>query len=113
MFILIEENPNCGPEERVFAESGKRRPVKKVRLSTPSGAEAWCEATGIDESGNPTEALGVPVDDSGAGTALLIFGGAWGVRFRTDSEPWSLDNPRQWGLPFVLLDIGAAEVEFK
>jgi hypothetical protein len=45
------------------------------------------------------------VEDSGVGVAYLVFGGAWGIRLCPvdRARPWSLDDPDQWGEPYLVL----------
>ena len=111
MYLVIEENPNCGPEERVFSTSGKGRPVLQVEIDRP-GAASW-EASAVDENGvfRPVEAF--MVEDSGAGVAWLVRGGDWGVRLRPADRPspWSLEDKSQWGAPFLVLDESAVRFE--
>ena len=46
------------------------------------------------------------IEESGAGEALLVYGGDWGLRLIPASieEEWSLDSPNQWGENFLSLD---------
>ena len=45
------------------------------------------------------------MEDSGAGIAVLVYGGLWGVRLKPVSlvEEWNLDSPQQWGEPYLSL----------
>lgn len=115
MMIFVDENPNCGWVERVFQESGPVRPVAQIQVETPSGQHEWCEVMGVDANGEFKTAFAVVVDDSGAGTAWLVYGGAWGIRYRTagNTDPWSLKDANQWGEPFKVLDSSGAEIRFK
>jgi hypothetical protein len=115
MYLIIEENPNCLGEERVFSESGPLKLVKKLNLDAPDGKRAWFEVAAVDEPNTFSPAHGVQVEDSGAGNAWLIFGGNWGLRFRItgSADAWSLDNPAQWGTAFKVLDIAAEDIEFE
>jgi hypothetical protein len=104
----IEENPNCGPSDmRRFRNAGPARVVRQVRLfdKNPQGEIYW--VTGWQSDGNNPicPAQTVPVEDSGEGTACLLFGGNCGLRFKplSPDEPWDLQNPRQWGEAFLLL----------
>ena len=53
------------------------------------------------------------VDDSGEGVALLIDGGDAGLRLKpaAHASPWRLDDPEQWGEPYLLLS-GVNDVHF-
>lgn len=92
-------------EERVFATHGETRPVTKIQLDQPGGP-AWCDVIGMDEEGVLVPAKAERVDDSADGTAWLITGGTWGLRFRLpgSSDQWDVNNPQQWGKPFMVLD---------
>lgn len=103
----IEENPNCrGADMMRFREIGPRRKVVQVRLyhEDPKGKGYW--VTGWGDGDRPeTEAFVQPVEDSGSGVAYLLTGGAYGLRFRPveSAGPWRLDDPAQWGEPFLLM----------
>jgi hypothetical protein len=107
MYLIVEENPNCAPEERMFRESGSRRLVERLELEKPDGKTTLCDVRGVEDGGAFGPAYAVQVEDSGAGTAWLIYGGNWGLRFREtgQKDEWSLKNPSQWGEPFLVLDI--------
>jgi len=113
MYLIVDDNPNCGGEERVFAESGEKRPVQKVQVDSPDGIPVWCEVTGVEEGGVFVPAVATRVEDSSDGTAWLIYGGLWGIRLRmTPSSPWSLNDKTQWGRPFLVLDGSGAGIKF-
>ena len=113
MFLVIEENPNCPPDERVFSESGPARTIDRLLIDDPKGVATWCEAAAV-ENGSFGQAKAVQVEDSSAGSAWLIFGGGWGVRFRPAGldEDWALEDQRQWGAPFLVLD-SSTDIVFK
>jgi hypothetical protein len=77
--VVVEEQEGIpdGCELR-FHAVGESRPVKRVRYEPLTGPEAEYEVTAA--GGQP--ALAAPVDDSGAGTSILIHGDARGVRLR-------------------------------
>lgn len=112
MYLMIEDNPNCTGGERVFSTSGPVREVKCVYLDRPGTEAAWCDVAGVNEDRAFSPAQAVQVEDSGAGTAWLVFGGAWGLRCRSSNETWSLENKSQWGVPFLVLDISGQAVQF-
>ena len=104
----IEENPNCGPSDMMrFRENGPPQKVTQVRLydRDPNGKLYW--VTGwTDRPDAPTAGAFVqPVEDSGSGMAYLLYGGNCGLRFKpvTSDAPWRLDDPAQWGEPYLLL----------
>src|SRR5687767_14339674 len=94
--VIVEPNPNSGGEDvmRRWEARSAPRPVTRVRWARDAGEALECRVTGWGPGG-ACEAAGVDVEDSGAGTAVLVTGGDWGVRLsRSDSRaPWSLDDP--------------------
>jgi hypothetical protein len=76
-FIDVE---SCGLR---FKSEGELRPVSRIRFE---GAEHT--VTGLSSAG-PCPAQQIVVEDSSAGTAVLIIGGDLGVRL----EPGTLDEP--------------------
>lgn len=116
MYLIVEENPNSLSDERVFSTSGEKRGVSKLNLPNPrTKATIWCDVTGVTENGHFEKAFAQRVEDSSDGTAWLVFGGSWGLRLRDgdNPSPWSLDNPDQWGLPFVVLDSSGTAIQFE
>lgn len=114
MILRVDENPNCeAVEGRVFAESSDPTVVKAV-LRWVGDKEAWCDVTGLDPEGEPCPAVARKVQDSGEGTASLVTGGRWGLRFKPPicSHPWNVTDPHQWGEPFLLLSADSADLRF-
>lgn len=113
MYLIIEENPNCPPEERVFAASGPQRKVKRVEVTPPSQMNAvWCDVAAVDENGAFDVPTAQRVEDSADGTAWLVSGGAWGLRLKI-SGAWSMSADDQWGVPFLVLDSSGNGIEFQ
>ena len=100
MEIEINENPNCDILDlMIFNELEDARPIAGLRVSSPDG-DIECDVVGIGENATIVDARAQKINDSGAGVAYLIFGGAWGLRFRKKedaNEPWDLSNANQWG----------------
>jgi hypothetical protein len=115
MYLMIEDNPNCEGDERRFAASGSSREVAEVLLDRPDGTTGWCEVVAIDKSHTFFPATARPVEDSAAGVACLVTGGAWGLRLRPAGATglWAVDDPTQWGAPFLVMDDSADVVRFK
>jgi hypothetical protein len=123
MYVEVESNLNCEGSVFVrFREQGQLRSVRQVRTYDRISTGEWCAITGLQ--GEMPEGLcpasAQPVEDSGAGTVYLVWGGIWGVRLKpaTEESPWDLNDSRQWGEPYLLLadarDIGFAdEIQFK
>ena len=106
MLILeIPDNPNCEPVDlRIFNDVEGPRRVRELCVAPFGQQPSWHEVTGWTAEGTPCPALARRVDDSGEGLAVLVYGGSGGLRFRPagSRQPWRLDDPQQWGLPFLL-----------
>lgn len=99
--IFIDPNPNC-PEgcSRRFQASGESQPARAVRYWFGVDDPVPCDLTGWSSAGggSPCAAHAAPVDDSGAGVSLLVYGGDWGLRLTPrDGRP-------PFGEPYLLLD---------
>jgi hypothetical protein len=81
--VAVEEHDAIpdGCELR-FHAVGAARPVLRLRYEPLIGAEGDFDVVAVDAAGVETPAQAVPVDDSGAGTSTLIYGGAHGLRLR-------------------------------
>jgi hypothetical protein len=77
--VVVEEQEEI-PEgcELRFHAVGEARPVRRVRYEPLTGPEGEFEVTAA--GGQP--AMAAPVDDSGAGTSVLIYGDGRGLRLR-------------------------------
>lgn len=115
--VEIESNQNCDYSPmQVFDASEKPWPVSRIKVPRPDGSEGWCRVTGwsSEDGGTPCDSYCAKVGDSGSGFSFLIHGGDWGLRLMPDglNNPWSLDDPTQWGESYFLLgdleDIQAA-----
>jgi hypothetical protein len=115
MYLIVEDNPNCRGDERMFAESGEAREVELVRLDRPDGTTGWCEVVAVNGSDAFAPARARQVEDSAAGVALLVRGGDWGLRLRAEGAGgiWAVDDPTQWGVPFLVLDESPEVVKFR
>src|SRR3954469_24084060 len=90
-----------------FKEVAASVPVRSIRLEI-DGRWQWCAAVAWSEAG-PGPALFTPIEESGDGPARLLHGGEQGLRLARLTDPdaaasvsWSLDDPRQWGEPFLI-----------
>jgi hypothetical protein len=77
--VVVEEQEGI-PEgcELRFHAVGEARPVRRIRYEPMTGPEGEFEVTAA--GGAP--AMAAPVDDSSAGTSVLIYGDTRGVRLR-------------------------------
>jgi hypothetical protein len=93
--VTVEEHEAIpdGCELR-FHAVGEPRPVTWVRYEPMVGPDGDYEVTAADGS-----AWAVPVDDSSAGTSLLIYGGARGLRLRDRATPGAAEIAE----PYLLL----------
>ena len=112
IYVEVEESDNCyAMPMQLFEARADPVPVDRVRLFEPGRPHGIYEVTGwsSDDDGSPCPAMYVPVSDSGQAEAHLIIGGDWGVRMRLSgsAEDWDIDNPEQWGEPFLWLSDGA------
>ena len=103
--IDVTSGPNCRDSlNRIYQALGPPRKVSRVPFDSRDSSDRLCQVTGWSAAG-PCDALVAPVEDSGAGASLLLYGGDQGLRFKpADSdEPWDLASPEQWGEPCLLL----------
>jgi hypothetical protein len=106
--LVIDIPPNSNCEEvslRVFHDLTPPQRVSGVRLARQAGEVRWHDVTGWTTAGMPCPAMMQKVDDSGEGVAFLIYGGDAGLRLQPAGRttPWRLEEPGQWGAPFLLL----------
>ncbi|MEE8126857.1 MAG: hypothetical protein V3T42_13675 [Nitrospirales bacterium] len=102
MFLEVEQNPNFEGSYFIrFKEVGPPREISHVKSYDRLPHGEWCEVTGwCDNLEQPLcPAFAQKVEDSGAGTAFIIFGGNWGIRFKPDGHKgaWNLYDSKQWG----------------
>lgn len=114
MYLMIEENPNCAPDERMFAHHGEPVRVAAVHADPSGTGSRWYAISAVDSNGSFHPAEAIRIDDSSDGTAWLIFGAAWGLRLRPAEsvEPWSLNDAEQAGVPFLVVDGSGATIRF-
>ena len=105
LVIEVEESENSlFAVTRSFQTMKDPRPVSRVKTYGSDGSEGMFEVVGWSADG-PASAFAALVDDSGEGSALLVYGGEEGIRLRPEGSTlaWSLNEPSQWGEPFLLL----------
>ncbi len=106
MYVEVDSSPNWeGSVFLRFRERGQARRVTQVRTYDRISTGEWCMVTGL--KGESPEGLcpafAQPVEDSGAGTVYLVWGGTWGLRLKSaaDDSPWNLNDASQWGEPYL------------
>ncbi len=112
IYLEVEENENCEYMPlQLYEGHAVPVPITRVRMQDFLHPEAVYDVTGWDSGGDldgrgaPVPAMYVPVSDSGQARAYLVYGGDFGIRFRRSDTvgEWSLDDPDQWGEPYVIL----------
>ncbi len=100
MFLEIEPNANTDVSfNMVYRDVSPPREVFCIKYFVQDHDEP-VQVTGWDaESGSPCPAYACAIDESGDGTALLIYGGSGGIRMKPleDESEWSVNSPGQWG----------------
>ena len=81
--VVVEEH-DALPEgcELRFHAVGEARVVERVLYQPLTGGEGEFSVAAAGADGGDGPAHMAPVDDSGAGTSMLIFGGPRGLRLR-------------------------------
>ena len=108
IYLEIDENDNSEyMPMQVFEALADPVPVGRVRLFEPGREHGVYEVTGwsSERDGSPCPAMYAPVSDSGQAEAYLVFGGDWGIRFKSEGSTadWDTANGDQWGEPFLAL----------
>ncbi len=107
ILIEVEANPNCGDYPQMpYSELEPAKDVIRVSIED-KGEVKECFVSGVEEGGAFSTARVQKVNDSGAGTAYLVYGGLWGVRLQQEDptlHPWDFNNHDQWGEPYLLLN---------
>ncbi len=91
--VMVEEHEDL-PEGCCmrFKAVGARRVVRRVRLDDSGPSGEWIVES-ASESGVLGDAQGVTVEDSSAGSSLLVYGGAHGLRLRPVGGGSSVAEP--------------------
>lgn len=108
MFLEVEHNPNFEGSYFIrFKELGPPRPITHVKSYDRISQGEWCVVTGwCDDPDQPLcPAYAQRVEDSGAGSAFIVFGGNWGIRLKPENDPrdWNLHDCDQWGEGYLSL----------
>jgi len=95
-FIQIEvEEHDALPDgcSMRFRASGEAAPVRRVRYESEDGREGIWRIVAEHADGATAEAMAIEVEDSSAGTATLIYGGAHGLRLLPEGEGEPVAEP--------------------
>lgn len=100
MFLEIESNPNIERNfDMIYRDVSPIRELYCIKYNI-DGKEQPVQITGWDADTNtPCSAYACKVEESGDGTALLIYGGSGGVRMKLleDETKWDTKSTEQWG----------------
>ncbi len=106
--VQVEPNANTPMSaQQVYKNLNQPFRVAAVRIFEGEPAGKLYAVTGwsSDAGGSACAVYGVRVEDSSAGSAYVVFGGDWGVRLRPveSTQPWSADDPGQFGETHLVL----------
>ena len=108
IYIEVDDNANCEYMPLMLYEAhADAIPISRIVLDEPGRPPGVYLVTGWSSEGDgtPCPAMYAPVSDSGQAQVHLVFGGDWGIRMRPieSTAEWSLDDPEQFGEPYVML----------
>lgn len=108
IYLEIEENDNCDyMPMQIYEAMADPVPVIQLRLFESDKPHGLYAVTGWSSEGNgsSTPAMYLPVADSGQAVVHLVRGDDWGIRLKPagSKEDWDINNPDQWGEPFLIL----------
>ena len=108
IYIEVEDNDNCEYMPLMLYEAhADAVPVSRIVLDEPGRPPGVYQVTGwsSEGDGSPCPAMYAPVSDSGQAQVHLVFGGDWGIRMKAEDSTveWSLDDPEQFGEPYIML----------
>jgi hypothetical protein len=97
--VLVEANGDCEGATLRFRTEGSRREISSLVYPAGAGERIPCEVTGwsSENGGTVCPARAVPVEDSGSGIAILIYGGDWGLKLTPK------DGSAPFAEPYLLL----------
>jgi len=100
MFIDVEPNDNINSRvSTLYRDRGTPREVYCIKYDL-QGTDEPVQITGYDlDTGKPCPAYACPIEESGDGLALLIYGGSGGIRLKRleDESAWDVSSTNQWG----------------
>ena len=100
MFLEVEANGNVDQSfNMMYRDVTPPREVFCIKYNV-NGEELPVQVMGWDAEANAAcSAFAAKVEESGDGTALLIYGGSGGIRMKPleDESNWDLTVENQWG----------------
>ena len=80
--VLVEANDACEECALRFKAEDEPRTIGTVRYHGDDDLPIECDVTGwsSENGGSPVAALACTIEDSSSGTAILVWGGDWGLR---------------------------------
>ena len=108
IYLEVDENDNCEYMPLMLYEAhADAVPVARIVLDEPGRPPGVYQVTGwsSEADGTACPAMYAPVSDSGQAVVHLVFGGDWGIRMKPveSTAEWSIDDPEQFGEPYVML----------
>ena len=108
IYIEVEDNDNCEYMPLMLYEAhADAVPVSRIVLDEPGRPPGVYQVTGwsSEGDGSPCPAMYAPVSDSGQAQVHLVFGGDWGIRMKPEDSTveWDIDDPEQFGEPYIML----------
>ena len=80
--VLVDANDGCEECALRFKAEDEPRPARAVRFHGDDDLPLECDVTGWSsaDGGSAVPALACTVEDSSSGSAILVWGGDWGLR---------------------------------
>ena len=100
MYIDVTAGKNTGQNfSMMYRHVSPPREVFCIKYQA-NGEETPVQVKGWDaQTNSPCAAYACRIEESGDGTALLVYGGSGGIRMKSldDEREWSLSASDQWG----------------
>ena len=108
IYLEVEENDNCEYMPlQVYEAHRDPVPISQINLTELDKPHGVYQVTGwsSEGGGTPSQAMYVPVSDSGQAVVHLVYGGDWGIQLKQldSDEDWDTGSPNQWGEPYLML----------
>jgi hypothetical protein len=93
-----------------FRAVGEPRAIHSVRYESEAGVDGVWRVEGENADGSRVPAHVVTVEDSGAGSAMLVYGGEHGLRLISPSGDVTVAEPYLSLAPEALVDVNQSTV---